>query len=73
MGQEWDHERQERVGTARQGREGTIQSKTAPSASQSRKTALSGTQRNAPDQIRTGDLRLERPTLFGPPEGPVDH
>src|SRR5690348_17023086 len=28
---------------------------------------------NAPDQIRTGDLRLERPTLFGPPEGPVDH
>src|ERR1700735_852433 len=32
-----------------------------------------GTMRNAPDQIRTGDLRLERPTLFGPPEGPVDH
>jgi hypothetical protein len=32
-----------------------------------------GTPRNAPDQIRTGDLRLERPTLFGPPEGPVDH
>lgn len=35
--------------------------------------AQSGTPRNAPDRIRTGDLRLERPTLFGPPKGPVDH
>jgi hypothetical protein len=27
----------------------------------------------APDGSRTRDLRLERPTLFGPPKGPVDH
>jgi hypothetical protein len=33
-------------------------------ASQSQKTAISGKRGNAPDQIRTGDLRLERPTLF---------
>ena len=32
-----------------------------------------GTARNAPDGSRTRDLRLERPTLFGPPKGPVDH
>jgi hypothetical protein len=35
--------------------------------------ALAGTGRNAPDGSRTRDLRLERPTLFGPPKGPVDH
>src|SRR5690348_4533105 len=34
---------------------------------------LPGTPRNAPDGSRTRDLRLERPTLFGPPKGPVDH
>jgi hypothetical protein len=32
-----------------------------------------GTLRNAPDENRTRDLRLERPTLFGPREGTVDH
>ena len=36
-------------------------------------TAPPGPQRNAPDGSRTRDLRLERPTLFGPPKGPVDH
>ena len=35
--------------------------------------ARPGTPRNAPDGSRTRDLRLERPTLFGPPKGPVDH
>jgi hypothetical protein len=29
--------------------------------------ALQGTAANAPDGSRTRDLRLERPTLFGPP------
>ncbi len=50
-----------------------LQTEAEDLALQRGKQGVERTKRNAPDRIRTGDLRLERPTLFGPPKGPVDH
>jgi hypothetical protein len=68
-----DHDAQERLGIA--GKRAERLSTLQPSIwlHKRKRPALAGTPPHAPDENRTRDLRLERPTLFGPREGTVDH
>jgi hypothetical protein len=68
-----DHNEPERLGIARKASEHDSESEPKIWLHTGKSPAPQGTAANAPDGSRTRDLRLERPTLFGPPKGPVDH
>ena len=69
----WDHSRPERPGIARSAAERLSLPKPTIWLHKRKRPARAGTLLHAPDENRTRDLRLERPTLFGPREGSVDH
>jgi transcriptional regulator with XRE-family HTH domain len=68
-----DHDAPERLGIARKATEPNSEAEPKIWLHTRKSPAPRGTATNAPDGSRTRDLRLERPTLFGPPKGPVDH
>ena len=62
-----DHDGPERFGIARKATERDSESEPKIWLHTGKNPAPQGTAANAPDGSRTRDLRLERPTLFGPP------
>jgi hypothetical protein len=68
-----DHDALERPGIDRSAEERVFGPKPTIWLHKRKRPAMAGTPPHAPDENRTRDLRLERPTLFGPREGTVDH